>query len=241
MPNPTDAEALRQVLSDLATLNTAQLVRLWRSFSDLSGFEQVVSAALPDVVAPQITAASMVTAQWYTETAPELAYKAAPTVDPIPAERIQRTVSWAFHAPGQSSPLDRLAGSTQRMVFDASRETVLENLENEVAATGSPFPAGTRWARYASATACPFCRMLATRGAVYWSKESAGASTKYHDHCRCIAVPVRPGQSYEPPSYVEQWEKDYVDAVDAAKKGRKSGGEHGAVDPKDILRHMTSA
>ncbi|QKO03192.1 capsid maturation protease [Mycobacterium phage Awesomesauce] len=241
MPSPTDADALQQVLSDLATLNTSQLVQLWRSYSDIAEFEQIVSAALPELVAPQLSAASMVTAQWYTETAPQLPYKASPVTEPIPEGRIQRTVSWAFHAPGEASPLDRLAGSTQRMVFDASRETVLANLENEIAAAGAPFPAKTRWARYASATACPFCRMLATRGAVYWSRESAGASTKYHDHCRCIAVPVRPGQSYEPPPYVDKWEDDYQNAVTAAREDGETKGAHGAIDTKAVLRRMTSA
>ena len=48
---------------------------------------------------------------------------------------------------------------------------------------------------------------------------------KYHDHCHCIAVPVRPGQSYNPPSYVEEWEAEYTRARQAAD----------GVDAKSIL------
>ena len=48
---------------------------------------------------------------------------------------------------------------------------------------------------------------------------------KYHDHCHCIAVAVRPGKSYEPPSYVEQWEADY----------RRARAEAGSGKTKDIL------
>lgn len=40
---------------------------------------------------------------------------------------------------------------------------------------------------------------------------------RYHDNCRCIAVAVRPGQAYEPPGYVQQWEKDYAEASRGTK------------------------
>ncbi|WP_279020462.1 hypothetical protein [Mobiluncus mulieris] len=41
------------------------------------------------------------------------------------------------------------------------------------------------------ATTCDFCLMLASRGPVYGSSETAGGEgNKYHDHCDCIPVPV---------------------------------------------------
>lgn len=41
------------------------------------------------------------------------------------------------------------------------------------------------------ATTCDFCLMLASRGPVYGSSETAGGEgNKYHDHCYCIPVPV---------------------------------------------------
>lgn len=36
---------------------------------------------------------------------------------------------------------------------------------------------------------CDFCIMLASRGPVYWSEESAGAFTKFHPNCDCKVVP----------------------------------------------------
>lgn len=57
---------------------------------------------------------------------------------------------------------------------------------------------------------------------------------KYHDHCHCIAVEVRPGDSYEPPDYVDQWNEAYIKASREAPKT----GEYGALDPKAILAHM---
>lgn len=44
-------------------------------------------------------------------------------------------------------------------------------------------PVVGRWQRFAEANACAYCRMLASRGAVYHRQETARASG--HRHCRC--------------------------------------------------------
>lgn len=49
---------------------------------------------------------------------------------------------------------------------------------------------------------------------------------KYHDHCKCTAVPLRDG-SYDPPDYVDQWEKDYQAARDKAKAAGAVGPQGG--------------
>ncbi len=131
--------------------------------------------------------------------------------------------------------LSRLSGSVKRMVYDASRDTVVSNATQE----------GVRWVRVAQPDACAFCRMLATRSAVYHSQALAlrGASPyseSYHDHCRCVAVPVRAGSVYTPPDYVQQWMQDYNDAVDATKKAGRSKGKNGAIDFKAVLSQMRS-
>lgn len=55
---------------------------------------------------------------------------------------------------------------------------------------------------------------------------SRSLGEKYHDHCRCVAVPIRAGNSYTPPDYVQQWEQDYIEAY-----SQESG-------TKDIINHM---
>lgn len=134
-------------------------------------------------------------------------------------------------SPGSTLTLERLSGSAKRMVFDASRHTVVDN----AAITG------TRWARYAQPDACAFCRVLATRTGMdsegrnnlYTSEKSAERvvgrngsprgsrqiGERYHDHCRCVAVPVPPGDEYEPPDYTKQWEQDYREAFNAVPSG----------------------
>lgn len=132
----------------------------------------------------------------------------------------------------QAQIISRLAGATQRYVTTAARDTITENADRE----------GVRWARHAQPTACAFCRLLATRGPDYLTEESAqfvgadrtrGARSKgelYHDDCGCEPVPVRAGDSYEPPDYVEGWIAQYDDAYEAA------GGDY-----KGILAAMRKA
>ena len=293
MPTATDAAALQLILADLSTEAIADLVALWRKYSDDPDFAALLLAVFPEIIGPYTQAGGLVSAQWYTELAPDLSYAAEPFVD-LPDDRLTGSVKWALYAPGSATPLERLSGSVKRMVYDSSRQTVLHNLSTEYGdPPGRSFDddPGTRWARYASANACSFCKMLATRATVYRSRESAisvvgrsvditnadrrqiaagymtrdealdrranysnaraarkagksvgdrkarrlrgnsGYGNKYHDHCRCIAVPVRPGTSYQPPDYVHQWEDDYVAATRAVS-------ESGSGGIKAILREM---
>ena len=225
------AQGLRDLLINLTTLTQASLVELFRLLGEEPDFPTLLEAAFPDLVLPYAHAAADITAAWYDDLDPEARFRAEPIVD-LPADRMNSSISWALNASGgDTTSLDRLAGSTKRMVLDASRGTVIANTERE----------GVKWARHASANACAFCRLMATRGAVYTSKAGAtrvvgrreqpsgtqSLGDRYHDHCHCIALPVRAGQTYEPPSYVAQWERQYAEA-------RKSG----ARDPKAILAHM---
>lgn len=239
--------ALQSVLASLGVLTVQQLVSLFSS-SATEGFTGLLHAAVPDIVAQHAQAAATVTAQWYDELAPDLPFQATPVVD-LPPERIKKSVDWALRAPTktlqpggtalQDAPPDpatsltRLSGSAKRMVYDASRDTVVQNAAQE----------GVGWARHAQPDACAFCRILATRSGknLYMSEHSAQfvvgrggkargsrkLGDKYHDHCRCIAVPVRAGKVYIPPAATAQWQQDYEDARTAV------GG-----NLKAILAHM---
>ena len=68
---------------------------------------------------------------------------------------------------------------------------------------------GVRFARVPSGgETCPFCIMLASRGAVYYSEQSAGADGHYHANCRCRIVPSWNGaaiEGYDPALYYDMW------------------------------------
>lgn len=258
-----DPSELRSALVDLNALMVSDLAALWRAMDgqDVEFLRDALQAELPGVVDPYLTASGDITATWYEDQLPSSTYVAAPAAL-VDEEQLRTTARWAAGSvlsKSPVSPLDLLAGSMQRALFNESRETVRANSAAEP---------GARWARHASATACEFCKMVATRGGVYYSEESAtrvtgtnyggtdyrkakklgmsvnqvpvGGSTelgrksrrsitsigdKYHDHCHCIAVPVRPGQAFDPPSYAEEWEAEYTRARQAA----------GGVDVKSIL------
>jgi hypothetical protein len=243
----------RQVLTQLHSLGVEQLRSLWRRAEGQPNFRQFLVEAFPEVVGQWSTAAGEVAAQWYDDEAPELAYRATAAPAP-PVEQLASSATWALNTTTGTDALTLLSGTLQRAVWNTARETVIQNAESE---------RGARWARHASANACEFCRMLATRGAVYASAESAtrvggrgrdiasnfdpvtgrkkrggqargvrtrgsqGLGSKYHDHCHCISVMVRPGRSYEPPSYVEKWEQEYIAA------SRETDGS-----TKAVLAHM---
>lgn len=295
----THAQALQSALTDLSTLTVSQLVAFFQQYQSVPNFTDLLKQAFPQIVIPHATAAAAVTAQWYDDIAATKKFTAKPVVD-IPQARLDKTLGWSLYAPTkqlvpedfvpreavdvpQTVPFDvtlsRLAGSTKRMVFDASRDTVVSNA----------FQQGIRWARVAQPDACAFCRLLASKTgssrALYHTeasgstvvgrtpslsvadrrKRAAGLVTtdqlleraydkrdgaagaqrgsqeigeKYHDHCRCVAVPVPNGQEYEAPDYTAQWSQDYKDAVKATKSAGRTKGKYGAIDIKAVLAHM---
>ena len=57
---------------------------------------------------------------------------------------------------------------------------------------------GVMFARVTSGrNTCGFCLMLASRGAVYHTRQSAGELGQYHRHCSCKIVPSYSGNRYE--------------------------------------------
>lgn len=80
-----------------------------------------------------------------------------------------------------------MAGKIDEYVKQAGRDTIMLN--------GRTDRARKRYARIPDGNACPFCKMLGSRGFVYRSEESAGGGwNTYHPHCNCqIAVSFEPG------------------------------------------------
>ncbi|MCK9468656.1 MAG: hypothetical protein M0Q49_04500 [Porticoccaceae bacterium] len=154
----------RALLGELARLVAGDMAALWAATSALDNveFAAYIAAAYPDVVDPYVSAAAMLAASWFEESDPDSSY-IAELADPLPRERLQSTAQWALAADGQKA-LDRFKGASQRAVFDGARETTMLNVDLEP---------GTRWAREARPNACAFCRMMATRGAVYRTERDA--------------------------------------------------------------------
>ncbi|ALF01383.1 head maturation protease [Mycobacterium phage Enkosi] len=225
MTEPKAVPEFQRALVRLSDEAGGTVDRLVPRLSGLTRSEglSLITDVYPAMADPFLRASGELTAQWYSEQPPAnlpvlqvagakaLAPAKAfvPEVAPLPARsQLAASGRWALL---QRDPVNALRGSLTRSVFDQSRRTVLDNADRE----------GVKWARYASANACGFCRMLATRaltegsrGAPGLYKTKAAASRnphpliRGHDHCKCLAVPVRSG-GYSPPEYVHDWLADY--------------------------------
>lgn len=214
---PVPAAEFQQLLAGLAVDLETQLELLIPRLDQLDRTEQLafVTDAYPDLATPHISAGADLTTVWYDElpTAATIQLFQAEPAELPSIDQLAASARWAML---KTDPLTALKGSATRSIFAASRDTVMVNAERE----------GVRWARHASANACGFCRMLATRGAVYRNQQLA---RKSHDHCHCLAVPDRDGR-FVPAPYVAQWERDYA----AARRG-------GATTPGQIANAMDKA
>lgn len=263
MATLAEIRAHQVALGDLTTLTRAALVAFWRTL-DLSDPVAVAVALrefMPEAFATYGSAAATLAADFYDDLRAEALVAAsftATVVDAPSAETAQSLVGWGL-APlfQQAAPVDpalalsRLSGGLQRAIAGADRQTIITNARND--------PAAVRYARHASANACAFCAMLATRQAVFRSEKSAvrvvGRGTakrgdgskmdvrrkgvkprgtralgeKFHDDCHCVAVPVWPGQEIPEAPYVADWREAYFAATDELG---------GARDTKAILAKM---
>lgn len=78
--------------------------------------------------------------------------------------------------------LARMQGALTRLVLQPYRETVLNTVRDHGQRTR------TAVVRVPQVGACPFCRVLSSRGAVYGSAKSAQFTKdghRFHDNCRC--------------------------------------------------------
>lgn len=162
-----------------------------------------------------------------------------PLLDPPPDEQVEESLRWATkdlwprepeHAtPAQAEPLDtrleqaqkKAEAVAQKLVADQGRGTVVGAVQRDRQATG--------WARAAALGACAFCKMLATRGAVY---EQDTAGFRAHDGCHCGVVPVFRGQRFELSAHAAEWERLYREYAaphsgDQLNRFRRALAEHG--------------
>lgn len=142
----------------------------------------------------------------------------APIIDLPPVEKVQASLGWAtsdllvtggdpsIHEPAPADTVtivqDKVEAVAQKVVMDAGRNELIAAIEADTKARG--------WARVTKPDACYFCRMLATRGAVYANQFTAGRAAnkrftgdgefKFHNNCHCTIEPLF-GRHYEAPAH----------------------------------------
>lgn len=230
MATRAEVAEFRTVQRDVVALALAELVAWWEQLmASLTGDVPVreLETFTAGLVATYGDAAALAAADWYDELRAGAGASGrfrAVMADPAPDGQAAAVARWAagplFGAqPDQRQALEHLSGGVQRLVLQPGRQTIAGSVDRD--------PADARWARVPTgATTCAFCRLLASRGAVYHSEEDAGGlANSYHSKCDCVPTPVWPGEAepYDVDALLEEYN---------AARG-KAGG-----DPKAILAQM---
>lgn len=95
-----------------------------------------------------------------------------------------RSVRWAtdpLYTGDPDAALSRMGAAVDEAALQQGRNTIMLNAKRDRATP--------RFARVPVGKSCAWCYMLASRGPVYRSAETAGAARKYHAKCDCQPVP----------------------------------------------------
>lgn len=160
-------------------------------------------AATPLLISDYGDGAAALALDWYESLREAAQVQRAFTPRPVNViddEKLMSTVAWAtqalhdleqeMHASLQANADQLLAQATdeamtrllpeiQKQVAAGFRDTVTRNTAED--------PASVGWRRFARADGCPFCRMLASRGAVY---TEASVDFAAHTDCHCVVGPA---------------------------------------------------
>lgn len=94
---------------------------------------------------------------------------------------IERALQRGVAAPAaRTDAITGLSGAISRHILNAGRQSVIDSVNADRLSVG--------WARVTDSQPCAFCALLASRGAVYKSEETADFQA--HDHCGCSIMPV---------------------------------------------------
>lgn len=204
MPSPLETRAALKVLTGDA-MSTASDV-----FNGTSGDPVARRLALlndiPEVIGYYADGSAALAADFYDDRRTLAGVRAPFATQMVVADRvvkIRSAIAWSadpLFADDVDSALARLMEVVQPEVARPFRDTVLSNRRRD--------PESAGWRRI-TLGGCPFCRMLADRGAVY-KKETANFAA--HPSCHCTAEPVFKGERLGPEASAMQYT--------ASKRGR---------------------
>lgn len=220
MPSRRDLQRVARAQAQLVQAALRELLAFMRALpSDPDKRAVELAEFFPQLIRAYGEAALAVIAEWMEDTAPRQVEVVLG--EPVVLASLLSSLEWAQRNPEFTNQqvFDRLRGPLQRFVLqpgrDATRWTALEN--------------GVRWARVPSRPdPCAFCVILASRGGVYLTEQTATfageSENKYHNDCSCVATPI--------------WdESDYPEGYDPDALYDKYGDAASEVDgPADMKR-----
>lgn len=221
-------EEFRRLQQSLVTLSARDLLRAWRTLdlSDARSATDILLATVPDITAAYGDLAAVAAADLYddlrAEFGPGTPFRTRVSAV-APPEQARAAVRWAVTPlwatdPRLTTVLSRLSGSTRRLTLQPARDTIRSQVRRDRAG----------YAVVPSGTACDWCAMLASRGAVYVSEETASASVMadrdWHDNCRCVVTPI--WSERDLPDINRRLHDEWQQVASGADDPRKAWREH---------------
>jgi hypothetical protein len=173
---------------------------------------------LPDIAETYGAAAGDLSVNYYEEVRAESSATRPynPTVANIGInERIQSAIGYSMAQTTKGTEwaivTSVLAGNVQNTVSQVDRSTLAFNIVTD--------PDGTRYQRVPSASACAFCRTMASV-----ARPTEESYTHFHSFCRCSSIPVFKGQEPAQIPGEEQTKSAYSLATKELERRREEVG-----------------
>lgn len=243
-------EDYRRLVQNLTTVALADLKALLAELDGLSprATRDALIETLPAILGPYGSTASDLAATWYEDlragSVDDGPFRAASRFE-LDEVRVRRMAGYSVSPlfdQSDSTVLALLGGASQRLIAGAGRDTIDLNIASDRVRVG--------YQRVPQSGCCAFCGLVASRGAVYRSQESASQvvgrgvdssialdesgqrrsgyvggvgggvrsrgsqdiGRKYHDNCKCVAVPVFAGDTFFEP-VAEKYRAMYEQAI----------------------------
>lgn len=220
-PLPSNAETAQASQAGLLVLLSQDVAQAWQELNprDMKRSLPTFQAVMAALVRRYGTASGTLAANFYRQQRQSagITGRVTPAIaDPPPIPQVTDSVGWATQdlwtitpttepAAAQeliSTARDKLEASSENLVQQVGRSTIIDTAQQDRAAKG--------WARIpepsrSKSGTCAFCAMLSIRGITYKSKQAAAFHA--HDGCQCHPEPVF--TAYEPSAQVRQWQADW--------------------------------
>lgn len=191
----TPPDEVRTGLTLVTTAAIAEVQSVAQASPDPTETVSALFTAVPLIVGAYVDGSSALALDWYDEirdeSSPSTLFEPAP-ITLVREGHLGNVVAWATQeirsfesdlladlAQIEAEMLAKIEAEVQKEVAAGFWDTIAGNVQQDPDAVG--------FQRFARAGACPFCRMLADKGAVYRTEETARFAA--HTTCHCIAKP----------------------------------------------------
>lgn len=200
----------RKALEDLTAISTAEVNGVVRQLQDLPlrEFAGGLRDFMPRIADQLNPIAEVIAVDYYDATriqaglgletyrASSIEYDGSKTLDSGIGYSVSRLVSGS----DLGTVIGILAGTLQKVITDADRETIRDNSRKD--------PDVTKYVRVPQGDSCAFCLTMAAVAEV----EVSADFDKYHSFCRCTTRPVYQGQTAPRLPIYDEIQRQYADA-----------------------------